>query len=98
MRPCRAAFEVNHGGRSDAALRERQDPMYRRLRDTLDEEWRRVFADAPVPEERIRMSRRLARSLLTGILFQLGVDPDPLDLDADLALLKESVLRTLTHP
>jgi len=93
---CQAAFEINHAGRKDVVLRERQDPLYREVRATLDREWRRVFADAPVSAERVRMSRRLARSLLHGILMQLQVDPDPKDVSADIALLKETVHWTLT--
>ncbi len=91
-----AAVEVTRAARGNPVLRDAHAELYDESRRTLDEEWRRVFSDAPVSAERIRMSRRLARSLLTGILQQRSLDPQRSDLAADIALLKESVHRTLT--
>ena len=95
---CQAAVEVTQAARANPALRDAHAELYEESRSTLDEEWRRVFSDAPVSAERVRMSRRLARSLLAGILQQLGFDPKRTDLAADIDLLKESVYRTLTTP
>lgn len=95
---CQAAVEVTHATRGDEALRAAHAELYEECRLTLDREWRRVFSDAPVSAERVRMSRRLARSLLAGILQQLGLDPKRTDIPADIALLKETVYRTLTTP
>ncbi|MDJ0790102.1 MAG: TetR/AcrR family transcriptional regulator [Myxococcota bacterium] len=93
---CRAAVEITLATRGDPALQAMHVELFDASRRTLDEEWRRVFHDAPVSPERLRMSRRLARSLLTGTLQQLGLDPNRRDLAADIALLKETVLHTLT--
>lgn len=93
-----AAVEVTRGARGNPALRNAHAELFEASRSTLDEEWRRVFSDAPVSATRLRMSRRLARSLLTGILHQLAFEPKRSDLAVDIALLKETVYRTLTTP
>lgn len=95
---CRAAFEISYSGRSDPLLRAREDPLFLQVARTLDHEWKRVFADAPVDAERVRMSRRLARSLVHGVLMQVAMSPAPSDVEADLLLLKEVVRKTLTSP
>jgi hypothetical protein len=81
--------------RGDRELRAGLDPLFLEVASTLDREWGRVFADAPVDAERVRKSRRQARALLQGLLLQLEVSPDPGDVGGDVELLKESILRIL---
>jgi AcrR family transcriptional regulator len=95
---CRAAYEVRIAGRHDRALQRSQDPLYKEAYRTVEAEWERVFADAPVSKERVRDARRLARSLLPGILVLHEVEPEIENTSGAIELLKETIHWVLTTP
>ncbi|MCP3984203.1 MAG: TetR/AcrR family transcriptional regulator [bacterium] len=95
----RVAFEIVLATRDQPEFRAEQDRLYLEVAETLDQEWSRLFADAPVDEDRVRGSRRQARATLQGLVVQAELSPAPSgdELQQDLALLKESILRLLTR-
>lgn len=92
----RAAFEIALATRARDEYAAQAKRLDRELVAALEDEYCRLFSDAPAGAQRVRRARRHARDVFNGILWQIMVDPDPGDIQGDLELLKETVLHLLT--
>jgi AcrR family transcriptional regulator len=84
-----AAFEIDRSWRLDPPLAPFDSS------DALDEQWRTLFADAPVSDHRLLQCRRLVRTAVQGhVVRQAGGIPD--DAPMELATLKAAAVLLLT--